>query len=207
MVLGGGDGSKERAYPSGYNVVPTSIPPFFFHFTRQKILIFFLSPQQMTVETDAMYSSDSDFISDDGGDAPFVVSSEEQTSASQIKVWKLKVKGLKGVVKRHRSTSPFRHLLLSQFGLQVVEAEKNKSGRPQSKCAKCNCVHANLLDWWKRHAKKQCTNINAQADVFHKACAVGGEKHRRRNCDAHVITYWIYKNKVPFTHGSKLQEV
>jgi hypothetical protein len=34
------------------------------------------------------------------------------------------------------------------------------------------------MDWWKRHAKKQCTNINAQADVFHKACAVGGEKHR-----------------------------
>ncbi len=63
------------------------------------------------------------------------------------------------------------------------------------------------MDWWKRHAKKQCTNINAQADVFHKACAVGGEKHRRRNCDAYVITYWIYKNKVPFTHGSKLQEV
>jgi hypothetical protein len=88
-------------------------------------LLFFLSPQQMTVETDAMYSSDSDFISDDGGDAPLIVSSEGQTSASQIKVWKLKVKGLKGVVKRQRSTSPFRHLLLSQFGLQVVEAEKN----------------------------------------------------------------------------------
>ena len=98
---GGGDGgSKERTYPSGYNVVPTSIPPFFFHFTRQKILIFFLSPQQMTVETDAMYSSDSDFISDDGGDAPLIVSSKGQTSVSQIKVWKLKVKGLKGVVKR-----------------------------------------------------------------------------------------------------------
>ncbi len=151
-----------------------------------------------------MYSSHSDFISDDGGDAPLIVSSEGQTSASHIKVWKLKVKG---VVKRQCSTSPFRRLLLSQFGLQVLEAEKNKSGRPQSKCAKCNCVHSNLMDWWKRHAKKHCTNINAQADVFHKACAVDGEKHRHRNCDAHMITYWIYKKIVPFTHGLKLQEV
>ncbi len=48
----------------------------------------------------------------------------------------------------------------------------------------------------------QCTSW-----CFHKACAVGGEKHCRRNCDAYVITYWIYKNKVPFTHGSKFQEV
>jgi hypothetical protein len=103
---GGGGGSIERAYPSGYNVVPSNIPPFVFHFKRQKIFIFFLSPQQMTVETDAMYSSDSDLLSDDGVDAPLIVSSEGQTSASQIKVWKLKVKGLKGVVKCQRSTSP-----------------------------------------------------------------------------------------------------
>jgi hypothetical protein len=112
----------------------------------------------MTVETDAMYSSDSDFSSDDGGDAPLIVSSEGQTSASQIKVWKLKV------VKRQRSTSPFRHLLLSQFGLQVLEAEKNKSGRPQSKCAKCNCVQSRKPDGLVEAARKkamhehQCTS-------------------------------------------------
>ncbi len=40
-VWGGGGGSRERAYPSGYNDVPTNIPPFFFFISHVKKCSFF----------------------------------------------------------------------------------------------------------------------------------------------------------------------
>jgi hypothetical protein len=79
--------------------------------------------------------------------------------------------------------------------------------RPQSKCTQCNVVHINVRDWWIRHAKSTCTKSNTQVEVLRRALTAGGATHIRRNCDAFVIVYWIYKNKVPFTHGSKIKEV
>ena len=87
------------------------------------------------------YSTDSDFISDDGGDAPSIVS-RDQTSASPLDGDNSNFDSnacLKGSVKRQRknrqrSTEPFRDLLLSKYELQVVDGGKNIKMRPQSKC-------------------------------------------------------------------------
>ena len=159
------------------------------------------------------YSTDSDFISDDGGDAPSIVS-RDQTSASPLDGDNSNFDSnacLKGSVKRQRknrqrSTEPFRDLLLSKYGLQVVDGGKNIKMRPQSKCTQCNVVHINIRDWWIRHAST-CTSTNKQVEVLRRALTAGGTAHIRRNCDMFVIVYWIYKNKVPFTHGSKIKEV
>jgi hypothetical protein len=39
------------------------------------------------------------------------------------------------------------------------------------------------------------------------AVTAGGEKHRNRCCDAYAITFWTYKNKLPFTSGEKVKQV
>ncbi len=69
------------------------------------------------------------------------------------------------------------------------------------------CVHINVRDWWIRHAKTTCTKSNTQVEVLRRALTAGCTAHIRRNCDVFVIVYWIYKNKVPFMHGSKIKEV
>ena len=98
-------------------------------------------------------------------------------------------------------------------GLDLVPAE-DKNGRRCSLCKTCGTVTLrNVTARWQSHARS-CTGLksfrallSAEAQVFVLQCTAGGEKHLNKLCYGYIVTYWLYKHKLPFAMGPKVHEV
>jgi len=110
--------------------------------------------------------------------------------------------------KQHKGIENFIFSVKCKLGLTLESAGKSLQGRSQSKCTHCSAVIVNILERWARHRPK-CEGLKNKTSInsLRLAVTAGGDKHRNRCCDAYAITFWTYKNKLPFTSGEKVKQV
>ena len=119
-----------------------------------------------------------------------------------------KTRSVSQKTKEHKGIENFHFAVKCKLGLTIESAGKSLHGRSQSKCTHCNEVIVNILERWERHHPK-CEGLKNKTSInsLRLAVTAGGEKHRNRCCDAYAITFWTYKNKLPFTSGEKVKQV
>ena len=126
--------------------------------------------------------------------------------------------------KQRNAHNKFAKEIKGATGLDLLPAPFN-NGRMASQCSTCLTANKdtfirNVTEKWVKHAKvcpgllllqKKSllapAQLSAEAQAFVMHLTSGGERHRQNTCDAYVLTYWLYKYKLPFTAGDKLKEV
>jgi hypothetical protein len=118
---------------------------------------------------------------------------------------------LKGHVKFAAAVRP-------RTGLEIKPAS-DMGGRSASQCVTClkaskETLIRNVLERWVSHAKscpglqmERAKVLAPEAEAFVVRCRPGGDKHRLKTCDTLITTYWVYKQKLPFTTANKVKEV
>jgi hypothetical protein len=156
-----------------------------------------------------------------------LTATEQESSATEDSTHLSEGTALSLTTKQRNAHDKFAREIKDTTGLLLIPGPCN-NGRLTSQCCEClknanaTTVIRNVRDRWEKHAKvcpglmlsrknslfaqaQQPLSAEAQAFVMH--ITAGGERHRQQTCDAYVLTYWIYKHKLPFTTGDKLKEV
>ncbi len=124
--------------------------------------------------------------------------------------------------RKRKAHEKFAAAVKARTGLDLHSA-MDMGGRSASLCASCSAssggkqtIIRNVMERWISHAKS-CRGLVGvalapeklapEAQAFVLRCMAGGDKHRKKTCDAYITTYWVYKYKLPFTTSPKLKEV
>ena len=117
--------------------------------------------------------------------------------------------GLDKRKRKSKSTEPFRAEVLRKYKVNLVDEEgKSKHGRRKSKCVLCGTAKDNKAGLWKGHSVKCQGAVHIlERNVLREFVGASGEEHRKRLVDTYLLSFHVYKERLPFTTCKRMQKV
>ena len=112
-------------------------------------------------------------------------------------------------IRKNSTSDSFRRDVYSSEKVSLVDVDcRGTSGRRRCKCILCGITKNNKIDLWKDHARK-CRGVihHSEKSRMGNFLGIGGELHRKTLVDNLCLAYYVYKERLPFTTGDRMNKV